>query len=87
MVNATTSFPTLHYDYSVSNDDDDSERNWFRVDDSYTAKVIATSTSELIPYRSYHETGLSAKYLQVDYTLIGAGGEVYLEVVKQNQIK
>lgn len=86
MVNSTSTPTTLQYEYKVTNDETLSERNWFLVDGSLDINVLATSTSDLIPYRSYPVTGLSADHLQLNYKVQGGAADVYVEIIKLNEI-
>lgn len=86
MVNSSTTPSTLTYEYYVT-EDDLAERNWFYVDGSTEREALATSSQELIPYKSYHKTDLSATHLRLDYAISGAAADVYVEIVKDNQIK
>lgn len=85
MVNSTSTPATLTYSYSVTEDDTLATRNWFLVDGSYDANTLATSTTEMIPYYSFHKSGLSASYLRLNYKINGAA-DVYVEIIPQNKI-
>jgi len=87
MVNSTSTPSTLTYAYFVTEDDTPATRNWFLVDGSFDANILSTSTSELIPYRSFHKTNISASHLKLDYQITGAAADVYVEIIKPNNFR
>lgn len=87
MVVSSSTIPTIYYKYYVSQDLDDSSRNWFEVNNSLSSRLMSTTTIDSIGFVSIPIQNISAESLKLEYAVVGANADVYVEVIKRNEIK
>jgi len=99
MLKASTTLSEIRWNNFFTMDESEATRNWFAEKGStLTSNTVRTVGAgplmhSLIPadssasstYHSITLTGLQATYLKVEYSVKGANGAVYLEVVKHNE--
>ena len=85
MAYSTTTPPLLTYQTYATNDTDNSDRNWFYIDDSIEGQSMATSTENLYGMYSFDISDLTGEYLKVEYAVSSAAADIYLEIITQNE--